>query len=327
MPNKRNPEPFLQRQLKKLVINTEQLQMAVETDAGNYTKTHLWSLLKLVFLSYSSYIYSNIMGRHGYYSDKYYYIDLFAGSGIGRIIDSGNSELVFGSPLLTATTRKFNKMFFFEKDAVSRNALSGRLNALGVNNNTYELYGDCNSDIDKILPKIKNGHSLIFIDPWSTELDWKTMEKILALDADIIFNLQSAELARGIIQQGELTSSAKSFFRDPETVRKLFSDSDANKPELILNMYASDILKFRKDIDSKKRTYRETKVFRIKIKGTTSYFYDLLFITRLTANKSPWLAGLASAAKEINDINPKMVDLALDVLSGKQKTLDSRLFS
>ncbi len=328
MDHKKSDEPFLQRQLKKIVINTEQLQTSISVQKGIYTQTHLWSLLKLVFLSYSSYIYSRIMSKHHYFSDKYYYVDLFAGSGIGQVVDSDKKELVFGSPLLIATTRKFSKMFFCESKETSRIALKERLKAIGINENSYEIYGDCNVELNKIIDQVKDGHSLIFVDPWSMEIEWGTMERLLSLNADIIFNLQSAEIARGVIQQGKLTNSARKFFKNPKNIYHIFNNqSNSNKPELILNNYARDIINTRKEIDSNKKIVRETKVYKIKIKGVNSFFYDLLFITRLTSNKSPWLMGLAVAAKNIDNIKPKTVDLALEILSGKQQTLNSNLIS
>lgn len=328
MSSKKSEEPFLQRQLKKLVINTDKLQAAISVQKGIYTQTHLWSLLKLVFLSYSSYIYSMIMSKHPYYKDKYYYVDLFSGSGIGQVIDSNKKELVFGSSLLMATTRSFSKMFFCERDYDSRVALQKRLQTVGIDTNSYEVYGDCNVDINKIIDKIKGGHSLIFVDPWSMEINWDTMESILSLNADIIFNLQSAEIARGVVQKGKLTSSAKKFFKNPDLIYSLFNnEKEINKPELVLDNYTTDISDTRKEIDSNRQRQRETKIYKIKIKGVASFFYDLLFITRLTSNKSPWLTGLAVAAREIDNIKPKTVNLALDILSGKQQTLNSNFIS
>lgn len=250
-------EPFLHKQLKKIVkkegIYKEYLEKAAKIDSDIYTDERLWSLLKLIFLNYSSSIYTNIINR--YYPERYYYIDLFAGSGVGKVTDTGRNELTLGSSLLMATMHKFPKMFFCEKNSKSRIALKNRLNALDVKKDSYEIYSDCNDSIDEIIDKVKGGHSLIFIDPYYTEINWKTMEKVLTLKADIIFNLQSAEIARGFMQQGKITDSAKAFFKDTRFLAQMFQDKtvfDMRKSDMILREYCSAISQTRREIDSKK---------------------------------------------------------------------------
>ena len=96
--------------------------------------------------------------------------------------------------------------------------------------------------------------------------------------------------------------------------------------DMILREYCSAISQTRREIDSKKKFPKETEILPVKIKGINAYYYDLLFITRLTRGGSPWLDPIRRAGSELDNIKPALVNQILEILAGKQKRLSSDEF-
>lgn len=248
---------------------------------------------------------------------------MFAGSGINKIENSG--DFIFGSPLLIGTLHKFKKMFFCERISNLSNVLKERLKAIGKKENEgFSIFSDCNTAIDEIIKQIKHGHSLIFIDPFGAELEWKTMEKILQLRADIILNFQTTQIAR-IRQQGKLGKTMENFFKSKEPVEKIYNTLafEGALGEHLLSLYIRDIIDTRSKIDLENRIQKKTIIGLVRIKKDNRFFYDLIFIVRETKEGNPWLKAIIDAKEEIENLQEKDVRLALDVLSGRQRTLMS----
>lgn len=124
-----------------------------------------WTPLKLIGLSTFAGIYSSIL-RSQLKEATLIYIDLFSGSGINKIKDSG--EIFVGSPLAfidSVSNRHltFDKMYFNDINPSYIEALNKRLKYLGKKDTfnwiseNYELFNlDCNEAIDTITKKINS---------------------------------------------------------------------------------------------------------------------------------------------------------------------------
>jgi three-Cys-motif partner protein len=302
--------PWLNRRLAKLLMTKDQIGSLAKIKEGIYNPIRSWSPLKLVFLHYVASIYTTIIAKQKKLFPNMYYIDLFSGSGIDKIEDTG--DLCLGSPLLIATQikqKQFNKMFFCENNQEFSKALGLRLERI-IDKEKFKIFQkDCNLAIDDILSELKQPcHSLIFIDPYCMGISWKTMEKILRLNADIIFIFQTVENPRG--KKGK---SFKEFFKNSEKALEICEKTSEGKiREALLNLYISDIIETRKP----KKTICET----IRIQGE-KFYYDVLFITKETRKGNPWMKGIISAKKEIEKNTSIAVKRTLDVLTGRQTTL------
>lgn len=267
-----------------------------------------WAFLKLAFLwNYAYYTYIPIIGRR--YSNMCY-VDLFSGSGLDQFSDcSGNPQLILGSPLLMATINSqypFKTCFFFEANSECADTLSRRLHKLEESSRLtckyYELFCDCNKDIDKVINNLKGldgCHFLLFVDPFSTEIKWETMEKLLKLNYpsfDMIFNFQPFGVNR------------KSY--NPKTITEFLGDSDYNAYkhtderilEALENQYLQKLRKFPNIVKVIKRV-------RIK-SGTGSFYYDLIFTTRKAG--SPWVKNIDYLKKVIEKLTGYSVSIIFD---------------
>ncbi len=113
-----------------------------------------------------------------------HYIDLFAGAGIERI--RGSKELRLGSPMIAANAPKpFDRLHLCELDSQKFRALEKRINR--VRPDSQILKGDANEKIHDITKEIPHGTlSLAFIDPYSLQIDFKTLRKLATKKADLI---------------------------------------------------------------------------------------------------------------------------------------------
>ncbi len=322
MPQKSN-ESFLERRLKKIIINKDSYEKVCKVHEGVYNPVKSWSALKLIFLDHVADVYSGIMRQH--YPGRYHYVDLFSGSGVGAVEDNKNDR-IFGSPLIV-TKRQFPEFIFCDQDRDYTDALRARIDTLSIPNLNYNIHqGDCNSTIEEILPSIEGErqHSLIFIDPYGMELEWSTFERILGLNADIVFNFMTKSIARGITQKGKTTEASRKFFRTPSALEEINASFKTEDPlgDRLLSQYIQDIKDTRAQIDSAKKNLRKTIVESVRIKKEDrTFYYDLLFIIRETKSGCPWLKTILDAKKEIEKLDSGKVQRVLDVLQGRQAKL------
>jgi three-Cys-motif partner protein len=262
--------------------------------------------------------------RHNY-PGRFHYVDLFSGSGVGEVEDNKNDR-IFGSPLIV-TKRDFPEFVFCDENRSYTDALKARIDSLSVPGLNYNVYnGDCNSTIEGILPSIEGEkqHSLIFIDPYGMELEWKTFERILNLNADIVFNFMSKSIARGITQKGKVTEASRNFFKNPRVLEEINGSFMPEDPlgDRLLSQYVQDIKETRAQNDSIKKSPRKTIVESVRIKKEDrTFYYDLLFIARETKGGCPWLQTILDAKKEIEKLDSGKVQRVLDVLQGRQSKL------
>jgi len=295
-------KPFLQNEE---IINL--------TDLPNLPTTQLgaWSFIKLACIwSYARYTYTPIIGR------KYYnmcYVDLFSGSGLMSFRDgSKGTHQLLGSPILMATMKNefpFRKCYFFEKE--KHEALSKRLEILKNNRyittDDYTVFpSDCNQCIDDLideLSKLEHAHFLLFVDPYSTEIQWSTMEKLLSLEYpafDMFFNFQPFGINR------------KSY--RPETFPNFFGEDGYELYERYLTLRNEDhkLEKLKDYYVSKLREFDVVgHVDSIKISsGTCGYYYDLIYTTRISDPK--WAAGITHLANKVENITGSVIQKIFD---------------
>ena len=147
------------------------------------------------------------------------------------------------------------------------------------------------------------------MDPNNTEFSWNSMKLLLQARTDIIFNFMSNQIRRtaGLCKAG--TSDGKvldNFFGDNSWRNWQSGDED------LLQIYMDNIYKERKDAVIK----------TIKIKSAKHGFcYFLLFITNKTRSENPWLRAIDKAKAEIESNSDKSVEMALDIIKNRQKTL------
>ena len=113
-----------------------------------------------------------------------HYIDLFAGAGIDRL--RGSKELRWGSPMIAANAPKpFDKLHLCELDPQKYQALEKRV--MAIRPDSQILKGNANEEVHNIAKEIPQGTlSLAFLDPYSLQIDFQTLEVLAAERADLI---------------------------------------------------------------------------------------------------------------------------------------------
>ena len=115
------------------------------------------------------------------------YIDAFAGAGwtgIGDAIVDGSAELA-----ATIRNKPFDKLIFVEKNAARCRNLE-RLRAKHPERNIELANTDANAFLANFRIDRRRWRGVLFLDPFSTEVEWSTIEKIAgfeALDTWILF--------------------------------------------------------------------------------------------------------------------------------------------
>lgn len=273
-------------------------------DVSNvYYTAHTWTPLKLIVLAFWITIYTRIISKN--YPGKFYYIDLLAGPGINKIEETGN--LILGSPLLATLVPEdqFSKLFFFEINDISRKALRSRLDIV-LKPDQYEIYGDCNTNIDKILPHLEGGHYFAFVDYEKFgDVSWNTLQKLLVNPGDVVITLQTAELNRifGLPSAHDLTKKLYGMENVPEI---------AKTEEERLKLYMERL-----------QSTKRNRVLNITVKGGKGVFhYDVILAARETRGGSPWWRAAEELKKLVEEHTGDAVEKALHVLAGKQREID-----
>ena len=114
------------------------------------------------------------------------YIDAFAGSGTIELGGQGDEfgEIVAGSARLAVEIRRrqFDRLVFVEKDAKRCSALE----ELRTSNPTRDIrikQGDANEVLQELDLDWSNWRGVLFVDPFATQVQWPTIEKIASLKA------------------------------------------------------------------------------------------------------------------------------------------------
>ncbi len=122
---------------------------------------------------------------------KRVYIDLYAGSGFGRI--KGTSTVLKGSPILALTVPDpFDKYIFCEESEELLSVLRKRTERIAPTASVDYVLGDCDEQIDKIcslIPQYSSTQtvlSLCFVDPFDFGIKHKTVRKLSEFYIDFL---------------------------------------------------------------------------------------------------------------------------------------------
>lgn len=148
-------------------------------DDGLFTpEVRSWSLEKYKLVGSYCDIFTN--GMKGKW-DQLVYIDLFAGAGHSKIIETGKT---YRSSALIAMSmpNPFSKFILCEENSERFEAISARIKRNFSHLDVTLINGDCNLVIDQVLkaiPPYTKGNTLLsfcFVDPYSLNLHFNTIE-------------------------------------------------------------------------------------------------------------------------------------------------------
>ena len=303
--------------LKGLKPTPEEIHRAIVSkyprlDEGIYEQGP-WTGIKLSIIAYYTDIYTNIIKKH--FPPNICYIDALAGSGIVRI---DKDIYLFGSPIIAilAPKEKFDRYIFIEKSRNRGNYLRKVVNYLSNSGLvdrrkiTLKIESDMNDiNYEELMKEYKCTHSLVFVDPESFEVHWSTMEKLLSLKNDIIFNFMTGWIRRswGSVRKSEpfnYTQKLNLFFGDKTWMR-------AEKGEDLLEIYINKIQSYGRIVRS------------IRVNVTHSNFYDILIIVRPTSSGNPWLKAVDNLKKRIEKTSRTTFERLLKIIEKKQATVDN----
>lgn len=226
-----------------------------------------WSIKKEIALMYWIYPFQLIASKH---FDSFYYIDLFAGSGLMKAEDS----FFVGSPIVVVSStlkdKKFSKYVCVEFDQTRKTFLEKRMEKAC---NYYEtckavvLQCDSNKEIKRILKEnspVGKTCFLAFVDVQKyTDFKWKTLETLMKHGVgDIIFNYPTMSINRNV-GNIDCIASLSEFFGDKEWLQLDLNDADD-----ALEYFKQKIRRHRSEVES------------IEVKGEkNNRLYDLVFAT------------------------------------------------
>jgi three-Cys-motif partner protein len=217
MPPKIPTGDWLQSKFGRLLEMTE---VVSKECPGQYSepKYGFWSLKKEIALMYWIWPFLQIASQ---YFDSFYYIDLFAGSGLMK----ANSDYFVGSPIVavgsTLPDKKFSEYICFETDSSRKEALEKRAKIASKHFGTCSprVFGvDCNKELTRILNEFcrnENACYLAFIDPEGiSDLKWDTLHSLLVHGkGDLILNFPTLGIIRNF-NQSKSESALTAFFGD-----------------------------------------------------------------------------------------------------------------
>ncbi len=271
-----------------------------------------WTGIKLSILAYYLDVYTIIAKK---YFNQICYVDTFAGSGIVKIHEGNESLLLYGSPLLSILVprqeKKFDRYVFIELDYLKSAILRKAIDALaewGIVDSTKVtiITGDMNYvDYSYLLRNCR--HSLVFVDPEGTEPKWSTINKLLDLNIDLLFNFMTSGIRRiwGNWRNGRFSSvNALDEFYGDDSWKKASNDED------LLNIYI-DKLRSKRDI-----------VIPIKVMGSHAFYYHILLAVRRTSRGNPWLSPIIKSLKpRIERTDSTVFNKLIEVFRGRMKPL------
>ena len=152
----------------------------VEADGLVVPDIGIWGLQKYKLLGDYCNIFTSGMKNNW---EQLIYIDLFAGAGFARIKNDG--KILMTSALIAASIpHKFTKYIVSEFDNEKLGALQKRISSFNSDLNIAYVEGDSNKNADVIvdhIPKEGNALRFCFVDPFSLNLEFETIQKIAAV--------------------------------------------------------------------------------------------------------------------------------------------------
>jgi three-Cys-motif partner protein len=299
---------WLKSKLNRLIEMTDvlktispELYTEVDPDYG------FWSLKKEIALMYWVYTFQTIANK---WFDTYYYIDLFAGSGL---MEADNYFFV-GSPIVAVSStlkeKPFSKYICIECDQTRRDVLEQRMNKACTHHETCGaeiIQADCNQEIENVLKKYSpqgNTCYLAFVDPQKyTDLRWQTLETLMRYGiGDIILNFPTMSLIRNITKE-ESRQSVSDFIGDDGWTQ--LNPLSINN---VLEHFKSKMNRFRREVHS------------IEVKGDkNNRLFDLVFATNSRGMKN----ALEDLKERLNAIRTKDIKGLYSVVAEGQMQMEN----
>jgi len=317
MPKIENPD-WLKKRLERLF----QLAQKVSRD-GPTTNYHDFTALKLIAVHYYAQIFSKIVRsqKEKGWTDGAVYVDLFAGTGLVRLKDSGPGDFMPGSPVCAASADPpFDYVVCVESKKENCVVLEERLSEILPEGRFAVIRGDCNQKISEVISLIRERFSkpilLTFVDPEGLEIKFSTLRELGGAfsKCDFVVNVNSsgvkrvgAKLERGV---SNVRDSLEGYY-DTDANAVLRGLSEGREPE---EQYADLIEQvLGKSIGS---------TIKIRDEGERIAYY-LLGYTRETQGGSRYASSFEDLARRLGWADRKQVRRMIERLSRRQSGMES----
>ncbi|MDH3764989.1 MAG: three-Cys-motif partner protein TcmP [Nitrosopumilus sp.] len=281
-----------------------------------------YTALKLISISYYKTVFLNVVKRNEK-AKKYYdgavYIDLFAGTGLVKLKETG--DIIAGSPVcaLSANESNFDYAVCVEKDKKKSQVLENRLAKIIPRDQFKVIQGDCNVVIQEVIQAIKskfdNPIVFTFVDPEGMEIKMETLkllnDSFKAQDFMINVGAQGVLRVKGKLDKGDMSTEStwNEYWGDENAEALLYEISQGIRVE---DKYQEKIA----EVLGKK--FGET----IPIKGIPGNIeYYILAYSRATKGESKYTKALTMLKERIGKEDKKSIRRMLDVISGRNETL------
>lgn len=272
--------------------------------------------LKLAALNHAIEVFSPIARMQAERRWKYgrsIYVDLFAGTG-ATLTPAG--DWLAGSPVIAAKAKRpFDRLILAESDPRHFQALKRRVGAVVPPEVAVDyIPGDCNKNLGQILGLLRSD-DLVFVcvDPEGMEIDWATLEKIVAAvpASDLFINFTSGvdRVIGAMKKDGSGTKIMERFAGAPgaEILAKL-SQGNHDLLELYNQKLGSGL---GKPLGGSAPV--------VTNRGQT--VYTLLLRTRVTARGSPYARGYIDLQGRLQSVDAQQAQHALDQIRRGQRSL------
>ena len=306
--------------LTEHITKISELGQKIE-DSNPTTDYDSHTALKLIALRYVSDVFTKV-ARHknrkieGF--DGAVYVDLFAGTGLVKLKDTG--YIVAGSaPCAVASSGGFNHSILVEKDRDKCRYLKERMLKIIQKDDFEVINGDSNKIIQDIINKIKkydNPIILVFVDPEGMEIKFETLKALSK-------NFQSCDFLINVNEQGVLRVAGKAKAGIDNIIQSLEEYFNKNE-QTVQRELAEGKTPQKQYADQVQRQLDKPIGTNIKIRSSSGKVaYHLLSYTRRTRGGSGYnvnpLNELKQRIERFKEIDVKSV---LSQIHGKHTSLD-----
>lgn len=285
------------------------------TDYGNYTA------LKLIAVHYTAEVFSNV-ARHANQRAKGFdgavYVDLFAGTGLVKLTDTG--DYVAGSGACALLNKHgFDYSVHVEIEKEKCTYLENRLAKI-VNRNQFEIInGDSNQSIQKVIDIINKKYErpivLVFVDPEGMEVKFSTLKALSDAfkTCDFLINVNALGVSRvaGKVEKGI------------DNVKKSLEDYLSEDANVILKELAEG------GTPQDKYAEQVTQILGRQMGNTIpihdsgkKIVYYLLGYTRLTSGGSGYIEAFSKLKERLEWADRNDVKNALDQMYKRTNSLE-----
>lgn len=206
----------------------------------------IWTARKLFFLC--NYLEQTTRGMHGHpkFPGGMTYVDLFCGYGLCDVSwEPGKSRRYPGSALIAASTPKpFSRLLLIDSNEAAISATVSRVRRVGYRGDVLSWNRDANECIEEVVDQLPaNALNVAFVDPFSLDIQFETVRKLVArraMDLIVLFS-DSVDIVRNVEEyyyprrspklDAMLGTSSewrieweKMAVRDASTIRRMFAD-------------------------------------------------------------------------------------------------------